>query len=149
MGTHEEGDRAMKCPLRWCGKFYSIKKWFKRHIELHKEFHDGPWLPQGCRGEGHRGRSMMEFVKDWVYARDGGKCQICGRAVNGAHYAGDIPHEKWFPTEYEIHHIIPVSEGGANCMANLVTACLKCHRGGVRNRRFSTAKNSANLEDFA
>jgi len=29
--------------------------------------------------------------------------------------------------DLEVHHIIPVSEGGASCPGNLVTLCRDCH----------------------
>jgi 5-methylcytosine-specific restriction endonuclease McrA len=48
-----------------------------------------------------------------LYARDGNKCQYCGRR---------------FPTsELSIDHVVPQSRGGENSWANLVCACVRCN----------------------
>lgn len=44
--------------------------------------------------------------------RDRGICQICLRPK----------------TNIEAHHIIPLSEGGKDRLANLITLCVDCHR---------------------
>jgi len=48
-----------------------------------------------------------------LYARDGNKCQYCG---------------KRFPTaELSIDHVVPQSRGGGNSWQNLVCACVRCN----------------------
>ena len=57
-----------------------------------------------------------------LYARDGTKCQYCG---------------KRFPTsELSIDHVVPQSRGGGNSWENLVCACVRCNaRKGSRTPR--------------
>lgn len=50
-----------------------------------------------------------------VLRRDGYKCTYCGTSGSDS--------------ELEIDHIIPVSKGGSNHIANLTTACRKCNQG--------------------
>lgn len=40
---------------------------------------------------------------------------------------------KWAEGPRDVHHIIPVSEGGKNTMMNLITLCPNCHRLAHRN----------------
>ena len=53
-------------------------------------------------------------VRQFVYARDGGKCQYCGCSVelNACH----------------IHHALELSQGGSNHPSNLKTLCKGCHK---------------------
>lgn len=53
-----------------------------------------------------------------VLTRDGGKCVICGRGPGH----GDA-------VKLEVDHIVAVSRGGGNEMANLRTLCGDCNRG--------------------
>ena len=53
--------------------------------------------------------SIPESVKRKVYARDGGKCVVCG--------APGIPNA----------HYIRRSQGGLGIEENIVTLCPKCH----------------------
>jgi 5-methylcytosine-specific restriction protein A len=59
-------------------------------------------------------------VSELAKRRAGGKCQLCGgdapfRYINGEPYL-------------ETHHIIPLSEGGEDTVANTVALCPNCHR---------------------
>lgn len=54
---------------------------------------------------------ISQKVKDDVWNRDGGKCQVCGSNEN-----------------LEFDHIIPFSEGGANTYRNLQLLCEPCNR---------------------
>lgn len=47
--------------------------------------------------------------------RDNYKCRRCGR---------DFSHNK---LALHAHHIIPLSKGGRNCLANLISLCEDCH----------------------
>jgi 5-methylcytosine-specific restriction endonuclease McrA len=42
-----------------------------------------------------------------------GRCRDCG---------GDIRH-----SQSQIHHLVPVAEGGSNALTNLVLLCPRCH----------------------
>lgn len=55
--------------------------------------------------------AIPKSVKDAVYARDGGRCILCGRN-NGEPVA----------------HVIRRSQGGMGIEQNIVTLCPSCHR---------------------
>jgi hypothetical protein len=61
-------------------------------------------------GERHK-RQIPQDVKIAVSARDGGRCRQCGSTQN-----------------LHFDHIIPVSRGGANTVANIQLLCGPCNR---------------------
>lgn len=63
------------------------------------------------------------------FERDQGFCRLCRRDLG-------ITGEP-----YEADHKIPVVEGGLNCLANLRTLCLPCHRGETRKLAARRAKS--------
>lgn len=74
--------------------------------------------PAAIRGVSSTRVPIPASIKHQVYLRDGGRCtqanpdgKRCGR-------------RRWI----EIHHILPVSEGGANELSNLATLCSAHHR---------------------
>jgi hypothetical protein len=50
--------------------------------------------------------------KLYVKIRDEYKCSICGSSLN-----------------LQVHHIIPIKDGGSHAKENLTTLCLECHSG--------------------
>lgn len=48
-----------------------------------------------------------------IINRDGGSCLRCGLEIE---------------SELEVHHIVPVSQGGTNTESNLATLCSDCHQ---------------------
>ena len=58
-------------------------------------------------------RQDAKKFKTSIVLRDNFKCTCCEQTI--------------FREEYEIHHVIPLSQGGANYPSNLVTLCSKCH----------------------
>jgi 5-methylcytosine-specific restriction endonuclease McrA len=57
--------------------------------------------------------SDVKFNRRNIYARDGNRCQYCG---------------KRFPTaELSLDHVMPRSRGGKSTWENIVCACLKCN----------------------
>jgi 5-methylcytosine-specific restriction endonuclease McrA len=64
-------------------------------------------------------RRKVKFNRRNIFARDGNRCQYCG---------------KRFPTaQLSLDHIVPRSQGGGASWLNLVCACLKCNvRKGCR-----------------
>lgn len=54
------------------------------------------------------------FSRQKIIQRDGGKCQWCG--------------QKSPQVKLEVHHIIPVSQGGDDNVRNLITLCVDCHK---------------------
>lgn len=53
--------------------------------------------------------------RDQVFERDNYTCQICNES----------PEDERL---LEVHHIVPLSEGGSDNLENLVTVCPNCHR---------------------
>jgi 5-methylcytosine-specific restriction endonuclease McrA len=61
----------------------------------------------------HLPRSEVKFNRRNIFARDGNRCQYCG---------------KEFPTsELSIDHVVPRSLGGISTWDNVVCACTKCN----------------------
>lgn len=71
-----------------------------------------------------RARKKAAYVADVyrkkVYARDGWKCHLCGKAVNRK---AEVPHPK-APT---IDHVIPLADGGTHEPLNCRTAHFLCN----------------------
>ena len=64
-----------------------------------------------CRWQYQKSNRLDENLRVATILRDG-CCMECGKTK----------------TRFEVHHIIPVSKGGANTLKNLVTLCPKCHQ---------------------
>ncbi len=58
-------------------------------------------------------RQDVKFNRRNIYARDGNRCQYCGR--------------KFPTTELSIDHVVPRSQGGKTTWENVVCACLQCN----------------------
>lgn len=54
--------------------------------------------------------TTWDDVKDMVYKKYGYKCSICGKTNN-----------------LQIHHKIPIKNGGTNDLFNLIPLCINCH----------------------
>jgi 5-methylcytosine-specific restriction endonuclease McrA len=63
-------------------------------------------------------------IRQFVYERDGGLCQYCGKVVR--------------LDECHIHHVLELSENGSNHPSNLKTLCKDCHKN--RHPFMKTAK---------
>ena len=59
--------------------------------------------------------AISKRVRFEVFKRDSFSCQYCG----------SMPPK----VPLEVDHIVPVSKGGKNDLANLITACFDCNRG--------------------
>ena len=57
----------------------------------------------------------FKALKDQVYARDRGCCQLCGKTTICAEY----------------HHAVFRSQGGGDTLDNIITLCWKCHTAGI------------------
>lgn len=58
-------------------------------------------------------RRPVKFNRRNIFARDGNRCQFCGRR---------------FPaTELSLDHILPRSQGGETSWTNIVCCCVKCN----------------------
>lgn len=58
-------------------------------------------------------RKDVKFNRRNIFARDGGRCQYCGR--------------KHASSELSLDHVVPRSQGGNSTWANIVCCCLKCN----------------------
>ncbi len=70
-------------------------------------------------------RQKVKFNRRNIFARDGNRCQYCGRK---------------FPTsELSLDHVVPRSQGGRATWENIVCACVKCNvrKGGRTPRQAS------------
>ena len=55
-----------------------------------------------------------EIIREKLFTEQAGICALCGESMN--------------PDKTDIDHIIPVSKGGSNDIANLQLACASCNR---------------------
>ncbi len=73
-----------------------------------------PWVSSdGTRPRRITGRRLQR-MRAFVYQRDGGVCWICGLSAG--------------VTDYEVDHVVPLSEGGRDAISNLRVAHVECNR---------------------
>ena len=58
-------------------------------------------------------RGSVTFNRRNIYARDGNRCQYCGK--------------RFSTSELSLDHIVPRSQGGKATWTNIVCACVKCN----------------------
>ncbi len=58
-------------------------------------------------------KSRVRFSRANIYARDGSRCQYCGR--------------KFPRSELNLDHVVPRSRGGLTTWENVVCSCIKCN----------------------
>ncbi len=58
-------------------------------------------------------RQDVKFNRRNIYARDGNKCQYCGKRMS--------------TTELSLDHVVPKSQGGKATWENIVCCCVKCN----------------------
>lgn len=74
------------------------------------------FIPQKVR----RHIGNIAVMRRVVISRANGHCQLCGM---------EAPFKRPDGLPYlEVHHVIPVSEGGCDDVSNLVALCPNCHR---------------------
>ncbi len=80
-------------------------------------------------------------VARWVRARAAGRCELCGRPA---------PFTSRLEEPYlEIHHVVPLAEGGPDTVDNTAALCPNCHR-ELHSRRHAREKREElvrNLRD--
>ena len=62
-------------------------------------------------------RFRRQVTNTFLFARDAYRCQYCGRHKRELGYRESLTRD----------HLIPISRGGDNSWANVVTACSKCN----------------------
>ena len=93
-----------KCPL--CGRVFASEAGMKaHHMLIHAE-------------SIAESRSLSQSTRQTVLDRDDYRCQRCNDAVT--------PIDREGP-DFQLHHLIPFSAGGANHPDNLVVLCTDCH----------------------
>jgi 5-methylcytosine-specific restriction endonuclease McrA len=120
--VHIEQDEQ-KGGLRW--QNYSMESW-QELSALKAEFEpDGfDWIhtvrfqiavPRIIRllGYDKLPRQDVKFNRRNIYARDGNRCQYCGK--------------KFPTTELSLDHVIPKSQGGKTTWENIVCCCVNCN----------------------
>jgi 5-methylcytosine-specific restriction enzyme A len=95
-------------------------------------------------------RTDPAYLREQVFARDGGVCAVCGihtEALRKEFRKLDYRSRRQFLKEWKLQegwrrslwdadHIVPVAEGGGECdLSNMRTLCLKCHRAATRELR--------------
>ena len=81
--------------------------------------------PEGARAPRKVTRSQEQFerdplVKAWVLQTANGQCQLCGE---------NAPFLDDFGLPFlEVHHVVPLAEGGDDTVPNAVALCPNCHR---------------------
>lgn len=79
----------------------------------HKRLKKKPTSAHRSCSQGSLGAEAIELRRA-VFLRDYGTCALCGK---------DAREIGW-----EADHRVPTSLGGKNCLENLRTLCLKCHK---------------------
>ena len=80
------------------------------------EYIESLFIPTKVR----RHREYIADMRRQVILRTNGNCQLCG---NEAPFKGrdDLPY-------LEVHHVVPLYDGGSDVISNLVALCPNCHR---------------------
>ena len=103
--AHREERRAYRAAHQEEQRTYSVT-WRRAHPEKRRE-----------KAHRHRARVRGQFIAPVdaaaIYARDRGRCHICGKHVKRADVSMD--------------HLIPISLGGAHAPWNVSLAHLKCN----------------------
>ena len=85
--------------------------------------------------------NRMSKVKDYVYQAYDYKCAICGWQLEDHPVKGK---SGWLHSRgCEIHHIVPVAEGGNDSAQNLILLCPNCHK--AANEGLIEAEDLKNL----
>lgn len=74
-----------------------------------------PWRASGYD-------AAYRAARQQVIERAGGRCERCG--VKVARKSGG----RWIAEGGEVHHLIPLSDGGSSSLSNLAFLCIHCHR---------------------
>ncbi len=82
-----------------------------REIDLRETVTDQPSEPEGEQVAGSKRSSVPNKVERLIFARAGNRCECCGRRG----------------CRLEVHHRVPVSDGGTDDPANLLVLCKLCH----------------------
>ncbi|MRT40084.1 HNH endonuclease [Enterobacteriaceae bacterium RIT702] len=81
--------------------------------------------PTGCDKPEKIYKQAAVYLRDplvvaWILRNSEGNCDCCGEAAP-FYKKGNLPY-------LEVHHVIPLSEGGSDVTENCVALCPNCHR---------------------
>lgn len=109
-----------------CGAIPLTREGWDRHRAMHRRLRElWDFHPSGSREEEARG---WKAARRLVLQRDEYSCRICGRG-GGRRLRGRRLDEG---EGLEVHHIIPLRDGGTHHPRNLITLCSSCHRATFR-----------------
>jgi len=84
-------------------------------------------------------KEFSSRIKERIYLKSNGKCVDCGKIGNGHWDWSQRPEwfshktKRFYLFDMEIHHIIPVNNGGKTEDKNLILLCPECHK--IRHRK--------------
>ncbi len=118
-------EKEGQCP--WCGGEVKSKRRRYCSDKCRTEFQNMTvW---------YRGRSAYSYK---IMVRDNFTCQDCGEIHNFINeYGMTIPIDDG---QLEVHHIVPLSQGGGNNPTNLITLCKACHKARHDKMRFAESE---------
>lgn len=106
--TYRKTGKAPECCCESCSRDWHTKQYASRNKEVWKQ------------------REAIRFVKAEVVKRYRSRCAVCGwqdrKPVKNAQGRVNLSRG------CEIHHIIPVREGGKSEVDNLILLCPNCHK---------------------
>lgn len=114
MGLFFLGERMPYRPKHPCSCPGCPELTHERYCEEHKKLTDSLYNKYGRSTE-----QKKRYGNNWhrtrnAYFREHQYCELCKR--NGKTVQGE-----------QVHHIIPIAEGGSNEWSNLMTLCRSCH----------------------
>jgi len=98
----------------------------KRHVKIKNDAN--PYDPAWSEYFAQRGTRLVKnsMMLTWkhrqLWLRQGGICPHCGQSID------PICKEPRFLVTLHIHHIVPVGDGGSDCLDNLQLLHATCHR---------------------
>jgi hypothetical protein len=81
--------------------------------------------PARVQGTAASFRRSVE-VAEWVLKLASGKCELCRQPAPFLRLTGD--------GYLEVHHVVPLAEGGPDTVENAVAVCPNCHRAAHHSR---------------
>jgi 5-methylcytosine-specific restriction endonuclease McrA len=76
------------------------------------------------------GRDFTNNIKLYLYKKQGGKCGDCNKVLKGYWHKNICiynPKMVFTIDNSNIHHIIPVVDGGKHQRDNFILLCILCH----------------------
>lgn len=89
--------------------------------ELAKRARDAERGPRPTKPVVGERRQRNPFVREYVLRQAKGRCQHCGKTAPFNHKVTKMPF-------LEVHHLIPLAEGGDDTVENARALCPNCHR---------------------